>query len=298
MMTPQQMAAIIEGIGPALAERIDKKVAPVAARLDELEKREPQKGEPGPPGRDGADGTSVSVDDVILKLIDELPGPVAGKDGAPGLDGKDGAPGQDGAPGLAGKDGAPGRDGKDGAPGADGKPGEPGPPGKDGAAGAAGPPGAAGEPGPPGRPGERGDKGDPGRDGRDASDLDVIRGIAAAEVRAHVDQMFREMKCSTPDDGRTIVFEIAGTTHEIHTAIMLDRGIWREGEYQRGDSVSHGGSMWIAQRNTVTKPETVDCDWRLSVKHGLNGRDGKPGAPGPSGPRGPRGDQGLPGFRS
>ncbi len=55
--------------------------------------------------------------------------------------------------------------------------------------------------------------------------------------------------------------------------VLIDRGVWREAEYKRGDVTSWGGSAWIAQRDTSDKPETSDA-WRLAVKRGRDGRDG------------------------
>jgi hypothetical protein len=46
---------------------------------------------------------------------------------------------------------------------------------------------------------------------------------------------------------------------------------WKEGEYRAGAAVTWGGLFWIAQRNTTTKPNQPDSDWRLAPKRG--GRD-------------------------
>lgn len=55
--------------------------------------------------------------------------------------------------------------------------------------------------------------------------------------------------------------------------VVLDRGFWLEGKaVEAGDGVTFGGSYWIAQRATATKPEIGNPDWRLAVK---KGRDGK-----------------------
>lgn len=55
--------------------------------------------------------------------------------------------------------------------------------------------------------------------------------------------------------------------------VMLDRGVYRAGEaYQKGDCVTYGGSLWIAQRNTDAKPDGADSGWRLGVKRGRDGR--------------------------
>jgi len=266
-MTPKEIQAIIEGIGPAISDRINKLFSPLAQRLDAVEGREPIKGatgDPGPPGKDGAPGRD-------------------GKDGAPGLDGKDGAPGLDGKDADTEKIIAEVAVKIDAA--------------NDKLAEAVAriPPGKDGERGPQGPPGERGE---PGRDGRDASDLGVIEALIAAEVRGYIDEKFKAMKCTTPDDGRTIVIEIGGVIREIKTAIPLDRGVWRDGEYRKGDSVSHGGSVFIAQADTAKKPEAIDGDWRLAIKRGRDGKDGKPGERGPQGQRGDRGETGAPGYRA
>jgi hypothetical protein len=53
---------------------------------------------------------------------------------------------------------------------------------------------------------------------------------------------------------------------------IKDCGVWKEGEYRAGDGVTWDGSFWIAQRNTTTKPNRPDSDWRLAVKRGRDGR--------------------------
>jgi hypothetical protein len=51
--------------------------------------------------------------------------------------------------------------------------------------------------------------------------------------------------------------------------VVLDRGFWAEGKSaEQGDGYTFGGSYWIAQRTTATKPETGNPDWRLAVKKG------------------------------
>lgn len=55
--------------------------------------------------------------------------------------------------------------------------------------------------------------------------------------------------------------------------MMIDRGVYRTGQaYQKGDCVTFGGSLWIAQADTDAKPDGADSGWRLGVKRG---RDGK-----------------------
>ena len=102
----------------------------------------------------------------------------------------------------------------------------------------------------------------------------------------------------THDGERTFTFKLErGDNVKAWTFVipcMIDRGVWREGTYQRGDTVSHGGSAWIAQQDTDTKPDTAGSHWRLSVKRGRDGKDGKPGERGVMGPRGEQGQRGFP----
>ena len=49
----------------------------------------------------------------------------------------------------------------------------------------------------------------------------------------------------------------------LRIATLLDRGVYKQGDqYEAGDRVSFGGSMWIAQFATTQKPGT-GSDWRL-----------------------------------
>lgn len=54
----------------------------------------------------------------------------------------------------------------------------------------------------------------------------------------------------------------------------LYQGIWKAGNYMRGDQVTSDNQQWIAMRDTDKEPGTIDSGWRLCVK---KGRDGKPG---------------------
>ena len=65
------------------------------------------------------------------------------------------------------------------------------------------------------------------------------------------------------------------------------RGPWKAGEhYQLDDSVTSGGSGWIAVVDNPQGRPGSTKDWQLFV---MKGRDGKDGAPGPQGPAGPEG---------
>lgn len=263
-MDHREIAALMKGLAPVIREHITKEVGALTSRIDVLEKRESVKGEKGDPGVDGKDG---------------VPGE-AGPAGADGLNGKDGAPGE---PGEKGQDGT---DGKDGAPGLDGK---------DGAGLAGGiidqdgvltltlTNGATHKIGAvvgrEGAAGKDGKDGAPGRDGMSPEDFEV-----------ELDQ-----------DGRTLIVRLIkddiAFRHEIVLPHVLDQGVYRDGQsYVRGDGVTWGGSFWIAQRETSSKPDTPDSGWRLAVKRGRDGKDGKPGERGMAGPRGERGDRGVNGY--
>jgi integrin beta 3 len=163
---------------------------------------------------------------------------------------------------LARMPGPPGETGPEGKRGLTGERGE------KGERGEAGKPGATGPVGLDGKNGERGAKGEPGRN---ASDLTYL------EERG-VEQVWRALKTATfttPDGGRTLRWAIGDIVHEIKTAIVLDRGVWKEGAaYVAGDGVTLGGSFFIAQAATTAKPGKSD-EWRLAVKRGNDGRDAR-----------------------
>jgi hypothetical protein len=79
------------------------------------------------------------------------------------------------------------------------------------------------------------------------------------------------------DGERTISFEFMRGDHvrsfPVTIPTVLDRGVWREGQYVHGDAVTYAGAFWIAQRETSAKPgEGGDNGWRLAVKSGRQGK--------------------------
>jgi hypothetical protein len=72
---------------------------------------------------------------------------------------------------------------------------------------------------------------------------------------------------------------------------MIYRGVWREGDYQAGDTATTAGSLWVALVDTKEKPGTSK-DWQLCVKKGNDGGRGADGKEGPKGPKGDKGDRG------
>ena len=56
---------------------------------------------------------------------------------------------------------------------------------------------------------------------------------------------------------------------------MVYRNVYQEGkDYQQGDVVTFGGSLWHCDKDTQTKPGTKDSDWSLAAKKGRDGKDG------------------------
>lgn len=265
MLKHAEAAALMKAVATVIREHVGKALDPILARLAAIEARPaPEKGEPG------ADGASVTLDDVqpviqaaldgfsskAMALIAAIPKP---KDGRDGVDGKDGAPGKDGA------------DGKsitvdDVVPILERKMAEwaldferraqetlqraidriPVP--KDGA---------------------------PGKDGRDG--VDGKDGLGIEDFHWDLDVDAGEM---------VLVFERGDVRKEFRkpVPIMVDRGVFKAGEqYRHGNSVTWGGSSWIAQKHDPAGKPGESADWRLSVKKGRDGKDGAPGKDGRDG---------------
>ncbi|MEI4482226.1 MULTISPECIES: hypothetical protein [unclassified Phyllobacterium] len=105
--------------------------------------------------------------------------------------------------------------------------------------------------------GKDGDPGKPGKDGFSLKHFD-------AELMA---------------DGRTILLKFEDGSDqsysvEIGVPTMIYRGVFKEGEtYEKGDTVTWGGSIWHCDQETTEKPDASKA-WRLAVKRGRDGKDG------------------------
>lgn len=323
-------------------------VAPLLARIGELEARAAVPGPPGPAGERGQAGAGADPE-IIARMVTDavaaIPKPENGRDGRDGLDGAIGPAGKDADPELImrmvadavaaiprpenGKDGRDGVDGKDGAPGIPGENGRDGEPGKDGAPGRDGQDGkdgvidtdmaisaaadavanvlpsmvadavaaiprpengkdgAPGERGLDGAPGQKGDKGSPGADGAAGKDgtpgRDGLAGLPGRDGKDGLpgqdgaDGLGFDDLAVTHDGARSVLLRFVRgekvREFPIVLPVLIDRGVWREGEYQKADGVSFGGSFWIAQEPTTDKPGESKA-WRLAVKRGRDGRDG------------------------
>lgn len=139
-----------------------------------------------------------------------------------------------------------------------------GPAGPAGERGPEGTPGRDGRDGQPGRDGERGEKGADGRDGTDGRD-----GLG-------LDQLEVEQ------EGRTVVIRARGAGRELEVGrvtfpTLEYRGVFAQGqEYDAGDCVTWGGSVWHCMAKTGEKPGDGSSAWRLMVKRGRDGKDRTP----------------------
>lgn len=106
--------------------------------------------------------------------------------------------------------------------------------------------------------------------------LGVIVGKDGAAGKDGVDGLgFDDLEFVTDDLGRAVAkFRRGDVVKSIVLPGIVDRGPYRSGEtYQKGDAVSYGGSLWIAQDETFEKPDG-GSGWRLAIKKGRDGKDG------------------------
>lgn len=266
-MNIRALEAQAKALAPVLRGLIDKAVSALSSRIDAVERAlgELPSIEDAvkeavaslPPAKDGKDA-EVDLDQIVREVLARVPAPKDGADGQPGksLTPDDIRPlvAEEVAKAVAAipkaKDGEPGRDGRDGQPGI---------PGRDGVDGKDGLPGAD------------------GKDGKDGAD-----GLGFDDLNIEY------------DGERTIslVFTRGETVKRFDLAmpVVIDKGVYRHDEkHQRGDAVTYGGSLWIAQKDAPGGKPGESDDWRLAVKKGRDGRDGQ------AGERGERGAEGRPG---
>ena len=246
-----------QAFGAELAAIVKAATAPLIARIDALEKASSVLPEPGRDGKDAdpdvvaalvfdrvkaeletqgdSDPDVMTVEDIKALIVSEVASAVS-----------DLPPAQKGDDGADGKDGEPGRDGLDVKDlfRADG-----------GRLVAVMSDGTTKDMGV--FVGKDGNDGSPGKDGVD--------GLG-----------FEDMEFSTDEHGRPVAkFQRGDVVKTIQLPCIIDRGPYRSGEiYQKGDAVSYGGGLWIAQDHTSEKPDG-GSGWRLAVKKGRDGKDGQ-----------------------
>lgn len=157
-----------------------------------------------------------------------------------------------------------------------------------------------GKDGKDGKDGAPGERGEPGRDGLDVKDLfradggrlvavmsdgttkdlGVFVGKDGEPGRDGVDGKdgadgigFEDMTFETDEHGRVVAkFQRGDVIKSVRLPGIVDRGPFKSGDgYEKGDAVSYGGSLWIAQEPTGDKPEGSKA-WRLAVKKGRDAR--------------------------
>lgn len=79
------------------------------------------------------------------------------------------------------------------------------------------------------------------------------------------------------DDGRTLTVRMqAGETvleKSLRIPAVIDRGVFSNGAYEKGDGTTYGGCYWIAQKDAPEGVPGSSPDWRLAVKKGRDGKD-------------------------
>lgn len=81
------------------------------------------------------------------------------------------------------------------------------------------------------------------------------------------------------DGDRDLSIKLSKSTGDIveksvRLNVPIYKEVWKPGEYEKGDVVTHGGSQWTCVVDkTVDKPGESSSGWKLSVKAGRNGKD-------------------------
>lgn len=106
-----------------------------------------------------------------------------------------------------------------------------------------------------------GKDGEPGKGGRDGFSL-------------------KDFDATLLDDGRTLLlsFDSGDQSFKVELGIpaMIYRGVYQDGgTYQKGDTVTWGGSLWHCDAGeTAEKPDSAEKHWTLAAKKGRDGKDG------------------------
>lgn len=151
-------------------------------------------------------------------------------------------------------------------------------------------PGQQGDPGPPGKDGEKGADGVGlagaliDRDGHlvvtltngEAKSLGPVVGKDGERGKDGADGLgFDDLSFVEDEAGRPVAkFQRGDVVKSVTLPCIIDRGIFKaESEYLRGDAVTFGGCLWIAQKDAPEGKPGDGEGWRLAVKKGRDGRD-------------------------
>ena len=61
---------------------------------------------------------------------------------------------------------------------------------------------------------------------------------------------------------------------DFRVPLMIYRGVWKDGAYEAGDTITWDGSLWHCEAPTAGKPGESG-GWKLVAKRGRDGKDGK-----------------------
>lgn len=236
----RNLKALADGLVEIVKSYVSQAVVSLSGRLDDLEQKlaampVPRDGADGKDGRDGKDAAPIDEEAVIAAVLAQVPAPAPGRDGQPGKDGQDGKSFTiDEAKALLEPEIARwALDFERRAQDVLQRSIDRMPVPKDGANGV------------------------DGRDGADALGFDDL------QVEHDGERTFK-LKFVSGERSKEFTFVVP---------VVLDRGYYRDGDsFEKGDGVTFGGSYWIAQTTTRSKPEIGNADWRLAVK---KGRDAK-----------------------
>lgn len=155
--------------------------------------------------------------------------------------------------------------------------------------------GAAGEKGERGEQGEQGIAGRDGRDGKDGKDGENGKdGKNGKDGERGTDGLgFEDLSVEQVDERTVAIKFMRGEevkSFDIHLPALIYRDIYKHDvQYEVGDAVTYGGSLWIAKESVKGEKPDITKKWKLAVK---KGRDGKQGERGEKGERGKDGKDG------
>lgn len=73
-------------------------------------------------------------------------------------------------------------------------------------------------------------------------------------------------------DGEVVIRFIKGDVAKgFVLPVPVYHDVWKDKSYNKNAMVTYGGSIWIAKKDTATKPDTPGSDWKLAVKRGRDG---------------------------
>lgn len=244
--------AIIKDIADTIRDSVNEAVKSVSEKYDSRIKELDSKISELSSNSVKFDELKSVVDDAVSSIIIEKP-----KDG---VDGKDGKDGKDGLDGADGKDGSDGRDGANGKDGVDGK------------------------------------------DGVSPSPDDVAKAMehhfakwaldfernANSVLEKAIDRMpkprdgvdgknaieIKDFDISIGEDKRTLTVKLGDVSKSVRISSVIHKGVYSPSyEYQDGDCVTFGGSLWIAKKDFPQGAPNNSDDWQLSVKKGRDGKE-------------------------